>query len=260
MQTITALAANARLQKITLTSAFLLLIFLFASATPAHADPITVDINGPDGKPASSVVTLIGITLLSVAPALMLMVTPFLKIFVTLSITRFALGLQTVPPNQVIAALALFLSFFIMAPVLGDINTIAVQPYSDGQMTLSTAWTAAQEPLSKWMLAYTRESDIGLLLRAAGRENPETAADLPITTLIPAFMLSELRAAMIIGFVVFVPFLIIDLVVSSALMSMGMMMLPPTIISVAFKLIFFVLVDGWALITTSLVSSYTAGG
>lgn len=253
--------AHRRLRRTSLTGALLLLIAfaITLAAAPAHAQGISVDINGPDGTPASSVTTLVGIALLSVAPALMLMVTPFLKIFVVLSITRFALGLQTVPPNQVIAALALFLSFFIMGPVLGDINTIAVQPYSNGAMTLTQAWEVAQDPLRTWMLAYTRESDIGLLLRAAGRENPATPEDLPITTLVPAFMLSELRAAMIIGFVIFVPFLIIDLVVSAALMSMGMMMLPPTMISVAFKLIFFVIVDGWGLVATSLVRSYATG-
>jgi flagellar biosynthetic protein FliP len=209
------------------------------------------------GEPSTSVVVLIGITLLSVAPALLLMMTSFTKIFVVLSMTRNALGLTTVPPNQVLAGLTLFLSLFIMWPVLTDVNTAAVQPYLDGSISFGDAVDAALHPLSQFMLAHTREEDIALMTRAAGLDNPTDATTVPIQTLVPAFMISELRAAFIIGFVVFVPFLVIDLVVSSALMAMGMMMLPPVMVSLPFKILLFVLVDGWGLLVTNLVGSYS---
>ena len=228
--------------------------------TAPGGDGLSVEINGPNGAPSSAIVTLVGITLLSVAPALLLMMTSFTKIFVVLAMVRNALGLPSIPPNQVLAGLALFLSLFIMAPVIGDINTLAVQPYLDGQTTVTAAIDAASGPLRTFMLANTREEDLALLTRVSGAENPESPDDVPMLTLIPSFMISELRAAFIIGFVIFVPFLVIDLVVSSALMSMGMMMLPPVMISLPFKILLFVLVDGWALVITSLVSSYQGGG
>ncbi len=217
---------------------------------------LSVEINGPNGEPSSSLVTLVGITLLSLAPTLLLMMTSFTKIFVVLALTRNALGTATVPPNMVLAGLALFLSLFVMWPVFGEINDAAVQPYLDGTTTFSQALDAGAVPLREFMLAHTREEDLALMTRAADLENPATPVDVPLTTLVPAFVISELRAAFIIGFVVFVPFLVIDLVVAAALMSMGMMMLPPTMISLPFKLLLFVLVDGWGLITTSLIGSY----
>jgi flagellar biosynthetic protein FliP len=243
-----------------------------AAATPpvdpvaptAPADPSTtpsgptvaVDINGVNGEPSSPIVVMLAITLLSVAPSLLLMMTGFTKIFVVLAITRNALGLQGVPPNQVLAGIALFLSLFVMSPVVGEINTDAVQPYLHGEMTFTQAVDEGSDPLREFMLAQTRESDIALVTRAADRPNPESAEVTPMTTLIPAFMLSELRSAFIIGFVIFVPFLVIDLVVSASLMSMGMMMLPPVMVSLPFKLLLFVLVDGWGLVITALVGSY----
>ena len=234
------------------------------AAPAAPADPgsgeVSVAINGVNGTPSSSIVVLIGITLLSVAPSLLLMMTGFTKIFVVLSLTRNALGLTTVPPNQVIAGLALFLSLFVMAPVLSDVNTVAVQPYLDGGMDFQTALDAGSAPLREYMLGHTREQDLALITRAADQPNPESAATVPMLTLIPAFMLSELRSAFIIGFVIFIPFLVIDLVVSSVLMSMGMMMLPPVMVSLPFKLLLFVLVDGWGLIITALVGAASAGG
>jgi flagellar biosynthetic protein FliP len=154
------------------------------------------------------------------------------------------------------AGLALFLSLFIMAPVLSDINDAAIQPYLSGAVPFSDALTAAVGPLHDFMTAHTRQEDIALLTRAAGIANPATPADVGMQTLVPAFMLSELRAAFIIGFVIYVPFLVIDLVVASVLMSMGMMMLPPVMISLPFKILLFVLVDGWSLIITNLVASY----
>lgn len=187
------------------------------------------------------------------------MMTSFTKIFVVLAMTRNALSLPSIPPNQVLAGLALFLSLFIMAPVLTEINDLAVQPYLDGATTFSQALADGAGPLQTFMTAHTREEDLALMTRAAGQPNPQDAASVPLTTLIPAFMISELRAAFIIGFVIFVPFLVIDLVVSAALMSMGMMMLPPVMISLPFKILLFVLVDGWGLIITSLINSYQGG-
>lgn len=234
------------------------------AAPSAPADPATtptgptvaVDINGINGEPSSPIVVMLAITLLSVAPSLLLMMTGFTKIFVVLAITRNALGLQGVPPNQVLAGIALFLSLFVMSPVVGEINSDAVQPYLHGEMTFTQAVDEGSAPLRDFMLAQTRESDIALVTRAADRPNPESAEVTPMTTLIPAFMLSELRSAFIIGFVIFVPFLVIDLVVSASLMSMGMMMLPPVMVSLPFKLLLFVLVDGWGLVITALVGSY----
>ncbi len=213
-------------------------------------------INGLAGTPSSSIVTLLAVTLLSVAPALLLMMTSFTKIFVVLAMTRNAIGLPTIPPNQVLAGLALFLSLFIMSPTLVEINNTAVQPFLNGSVDVNRAFELAGAPLRQFMLPQTREADIALMTRAADRENPESADTVPMLTLIPAFMISELRAAFIIGFVIFIPFLIIDLVVSSALMSMGMMMLPPVMISLPFKILLFILVDGWGLIITSLIQSY----
>ncbi|MEC5192927.1 flagellar biosynthetic protein FliP [Arthrobacter sp. MP_M7] len=254
-----------------------LLLWLSASAgqaapidpTPpvAPTDPanpgdgnVNIEINGLDGKPSTAVLTLLGITLLSVAPALLLMMTSFTKIFVVLAMTRNALSLPSIPPNQVLAGLALFLSIFVMWPVINEMNTIGIQPYLNGTLDFNGAVDAASGPLQQFMLAHTREEDIALMSRAAAAENPATPEAVPLQTLIPAFMISELRAAFIIGFVIFIPFLVIDLVVSAALMSMGMMMLPPVMISLPFKILLFVLVDGWGLIITSLIQSYAATG
>jgi flagellar biosynthetic protein FliP len=226
------------------------------TAPAAPTGPLDITVDGEPVAPSTSVVVLLGMTLLSVAPSLLLMMTSFTKIFVVLGLTRNALGLQGVPPNQVLAALALFLSVFIMFPVLGDINTVAVQPYLAGDAGFTDALNAAADPLRTFMLGQTREEDIALLTRAAELPNPASPDVVPMQTLIPAFMLSELRAAFVIGFVIFVPFLVIDLVVSAVLMSMGMMMLPPVMISLPFKILLFVLVDGWGLIITTLVGSY----
>ncbi len=220
---------------------------------------ISLQINGPNGAPSSSIITLVGITFLSVAPALLLMMTSFTKIFVVLAITRNALALPSIPPNQVLAGLALFLTLFIMGPVIADINNLGIQPYLHGTLSFSDAIDAASVPLRHFMLAHTKQEDLALMTRSAGMANPATPNDVPLLTLIPAFMISELRSAFIIGFVVFVPFLVIDLVVAAALMSMGMMMLPPVMISLPFKILLFVLVDGWGLIITSLINSYRGG-
>jgi flagellar biosynthetic protein FliP len=224
--------------------------------TPSDGS-VTVNVGGQ--KPSQSVTLLLTITVLAVAPSLLLLVTSFTKIFVVLSLTRNALGLQSVPPNQVLAGLSLFLSLFVMGPVLSKVNSLGIQPYLHGTKTRTVAWRDGTQPLRHFMLEHTRPQEIALMLRAGHLPNPPDKSHLELTTLIPAFVLSELRSAMIIGFVVFVPFVIIDLVVSSTLMSLGMMMLPPVSVSLPFKLLLFVLVDGWGLIVTALVRSYGSG-
>ena len=228
--------------------------------TPGIGSTLTIGINGPDGAPSQSVLVLLGVTALSIAPALLLCVTSFTKIFMVLAMTRNALGLNTLPPTQVIAGLALFLSIFIMWPVLTQINADAVQPYMNGTIDFQQAIHVGLGPLRTWMLAHTREQDLALMTRAAGLDNPHDPSSVPTQTLIPSFMLSEMRSAFIIGFVVFVPFLVIDLVVSSGLMALGMMMLPPVMVSLPFKILLFVLVDGWGLIIQALIGSYTHAG
>ncbi|GIF43658.1 flagellar type III secretion system pore protein FliP [Actinoplanes xinjiangensis] len=231
-----------------------------ASAAPAPTPPsIDIQINGtnPDGsRPAASLVIVLGLTMLSVAPALLLLCTSFTKVFMVLGMTRNALGLTTMPPNQVLAGLALFLSLFIMGPTVSAINEQGVQPYLNGDKNQSQAFEDGVEPLRQFMYEVTREDELALLIKVSGAERPPNIEAVPLTTLIPAFVLSELRAAFIIGFVIFIPFLIIDLVVSASLMSLGMMMLPPVTIALPFKLLLFVLVNGWSLIITALVGSY----
>ena len=217
---------------------------------------VGVQINGADGKPSSSIIILVAMTVLSVAPALLLLCTSFTKVFVVLSIVRNALGLTSVPPNQVLAGLALFLSMFIMGPVLTEVNHQGVQPYLHGDKTQSQAFKDGVAPLQTFMLNHTRKDEIGLFTKVAKDKPPADPKSVPLTTLIPAFVLSELRAAFIIGFVVYIPFLVIDMVVSASLMSMGMMMLPPVTVSLPFKLLLFILVNGWGLVITALVASY----
>jgi flagellar biosynthesis protein FliP len=217
-------------------------------------DHVSVNING--GKPSDTLVIVIALTLLSVAPAILLLCTSFTKIFVVLGITRNALGLTTVPPNQVLAGLALFLSLFIMGPVLSDMNRDGVQPYLHGQKTQAVAFADGIAPLRTFMLKHTRADEIALLTKVADRPRPANPQSVPLPTLIPAFVLSELRAAFLIGFVVYIPFLVIDMVVAASLMSMGMMMLPPVTVSLPFKMLLFVLVNGWGLTITALVASY----
>jgi flagellar biosynthetic protein FliP len=217
---------------------------------------VSVNVGGTTGKPSSSIVILIALTVLSVAPALLLLCTSFSKVFVVLSITRNALGLTSVPPNQVLAGLALFISLFIMGPVLSQVNHDGVQPYLKGEKTQTVAFTDGVKPLRTFMMAHTRKDEIALFTKVANRPLPKNKDSVALTTLIPAFALSELRAAFIIGFVIYVPFLVIDMVVSASLMSLGMMMLPPVTVSLPFKMLLFVLVNGWGLVVTALVASY----
>lgn len=224
-----------------------------AKPTTPSSGTIGVDLNP---KPTTSVSILLLLTLLSVAPSILLLMTSFTKIFVVLGLTRNALGLNNVPPNQVLAGLSLFLSLFVMSPVIKAVNSAGVQPYLHGTKTQAVAFHDGIAPIRDFMLAHTRSQEIALMLRAGHLPNPPSPDKLDLTTLIPAFVLSELRSAMIIGFVVYIPFLIIDMVVSSSLMSLGMMMLPPVSVSLPFKLLLFVLVDGWGLVINSLVTSY----
>jgi len=219
-------------------------------------DTVSVDLTGLTDKPSSSITVLLGLTLLSLLPAILLTCTSFTKILVVLGLTRNALGLQQTPPNQVLAGLALFLSLFIMGPVLSDINEQGVQPYLNGDKSTSQAIEDGAGPLKSFMLDHTKDDELMLLTQVADRDLPDNRAEVGMTTLIPAFILSELKQAFIIGFIIFIPFLVIDLVVSGALMALGMMMMPPVMVSLPFKLLLFVLVDGWALVIKSVVSSY----
>jgi len=219
-------------------------------------DGVSVDLTGLSNKPSTSVTMLIGLTLLSLLPSILLTCTSFTKILVVLGLTRNALGLQQTPPNQVLAGLALFLSLFIMGPVLSDIYDQGVEPYMNGDKTTSAAIKDGGAPLKDFMLEHTDKDELELLTNVADRELPKNEADVSMATLIPAFVLSELKQAFIIGFIIFIPFLVIDIVVSGALMALGMMMMPPVMVSLPFKLLLFVLVDGWALVIKSLVASY----
>ncbi len=221
---------------------------------------INVNLNGLAGndgkKPDQSIIIILLLTVLAVAPAILVMLTSFTRIVIVLSLTRNALGLPSIPPNQVVIGLALFLSLFVMAPTLSKINDQALQPMLDGKIDFSHAYNNAQGPLRDFMLGQTRRGELDLFINASGDKAPSSRDQVPLSTLIPAFILSELKTAFIIGFVIFIPFLIIDLVVSSTLMSMGMFMLPPVLVSLPFKLLLFVMVDGWALVVSSLITSF----
>lgn len=238
-----------------------------ATTTPGKDASINIDLGsiaddsnpaatGEDRKPSRSIVILVMLTLLSVVPSLLICMTSFTRIVVVLSIARNAVGLQSIPPNQVITGLALFLSLFVMAPTLKQMNDQALQPYLRGDLTQSQALPAAEKPLKTFMLANTRKPELQLMLDASGKKQPKDRMSISLMTIIPAFILSELKSAFIIGVMVLLPFLIIDLVVSSGLMSLGMMMLPPVFVSLPFKLLLFVMVDGWALIAHALIANY----
>ncbi|MGN6129081.1 MAG: flagellar type III secretion system pore protein FliP [Nocardioidaceae bacterium] len=223
---------------------------------PGGQGDVTVRFDSLTKKPSTPILVLLGLTLLSLVPAILLTCTSFTKILVVLGLTRNALGLQQTPPNQVLAGLALFLSLFIMSPVLGQMNHDGLQPYLHGTKTQTQAWNDGIEPLRGFMLKQTGDKEIALLTDVAKRPKPDKPADVALSTLVPAFVLSELKQAFIIGFMIFIPFLVIDIVVSAGLMSLGMMMMPPVMVSLPFKLLLFVMVDGWGLIVTSLVKSY----
>ena len=210
------------------------------------------------GTDAVQLLLLVGAVTL--VPALLFTVTAFTRILVVLGFIRTGLGTPTAPPNQVLVGIALFLTLFVMGPVFGEINDVAIQPYMDGAMSMSQAYDKGVVPLRDFLLGNTREDELKLMIGLSGEAAPADETQVSMTTLVPAFVLSELKSAFIIGLVVFIPFLVLDMLVSAALMAMGMMMVQPTIVSLPFKLLLFVVVDGWALITTALVGSYGGSG
>jgi len=270
--------AGGRLRRLPRRASLLALLVLLAAgltvlmASPALAAPTDptaptnpispsapggVNISVGGGSPSNSITLILAVTVLAVAPSILLLCTSFTKILVVLGLTRNALGLQQSPPNQVLTGIALFLTLFVMGPVLSDINKDAVQPYLDGKITVSQAYDAGVVPLKGFLLHNTRDQELKLMVGLSGEKKPANKDDVSMTTLVPAFVLSELKSAFIIGLVVYIPFLVLDMLVSAGLMSMGMMMVPPAIVSLPFKLLLFVVVDGWGMITTALVGSYT---
>ncbi|AKE23531.1 flagellar biosynthesis protein FliP [Bacillus sp. LM 4-2] len=205
---------------------------------------------------SSTVKLLLLLTVFSVAPGILILMTCFTRIVIVLSFVRTSLATQSMPPNQVLIGLALFLTFFIMAPTFSEINKEALTPLMDNKISLDEAYTKAEEPIKEFMSKHTRQKDLALFMNYAKMDKPESLKDIPLTTMVPAFAISELKTAFQIGFMIFIPFLIIDMVVASVLMSMGMMMLPPVMISLPFKILLFVLVDGWYLIVKSLLQSF----
>jgi flagellar biosynthetic protein FliP len=241
----------------------IILAFLWLDA-PAHAaagiDAVTVTTNKQGGQTYSVSLQILALmTLLTVLPALLLTMTAFTRIIIVLSLLRQALGTGQAPSNQVLLGLSLFLTIFIMTPVFEKVNTDAVQPYLEEKIDITTALTKASEPFRQFMLKQTREADLELFIRISGHAELASAEDVPFSLLLSAYVTSELKTAFQIGFLIFLPFLIIDLVVASVLMSMGMMMLSPMIVSLPFKIMLFVLADGWSLIMEMLAASfYTA--
>jgi len=256
-----------------------LLTFIWHAENTAYATQVGtengIDINGnvgnvdfnissADGEDSSLATTLqmlFILTIISLAPSILIMVTSFTRILVVLHFVRSAMGTQTTPPNQILIGLALFLTLFIMSPTLTRINDEAIKPLSAGEITGEEAIDAAIDPLREFMFGETRNEELALFVDIAGIEVVETADDIPTWVLVPAFIISELRAAFIIGFLIYIPFIVIDMVVSSTLMAMGMMMLPPTTISMPFKILLFIMADGWTLIIESVLRTFkTFGG
>jgi flagellar biosynthetic protein FliP len=239
------------------------MVMLLACVTAQAADPITlpgVQIHLGAGGPSevsSAIKILLGLTVLSLAPAILMSMTSFIRIVIVLSMLRTALGMQETPPNTVLISLSLFLTFFTMSPALQQINDQAFKPYMAGKLTTDTAAEKAVQPLREFMVRQTREQDLALMVELAKAEQPKTMEEIGLVQLVPAFMLSELRTAFQIGFVIFLPFLLIDLIVSSSLMALGMMMVPPASISLPLKILLFVLIDGWNLVVRALLGTFS---
>jgi flagellar biosynthetic protein FliP len=236
-----------------------LALVLSAAVTPVVAQSLSLDLGEGPSSTARIIQLFVLITVISLAPSILVMVTSFTRIVVVLSFLRTAMGAQQTPPNQVLVSLALFLTFFIMMPTFEASWDTGIQPFIAGDIDEAEAFERSAQPVHQFMMKYVRDQDLQLFLKAAKAGPVATPEETPLKALIPAFMISELRRAFEIGFLVFVPFLIIDMVVASVLMSMGMMMLPPIIIALPFKIIFFVLVDGWYLISGSLIESFNVG-
>jgi flagellar biosynthetic protein FliP len=236
----------------------LLLTVLVSGCTTAPGVSLTIDPQAAEPQQVTSGVKLLVLmTVLSLAPAILILATSFTRIIIVLSMLRSAIGTPSVPPNQVIIGLSLLLTFFIMTPVYKQMDETAIQPFLAGQVDQEQAFDLAEKPIREFMFKQTREKDIQLFLDLGHQDQPATLDDIPTVSLFPAFVISELRTAFTMGFVIYLPFLVIDLVVSSILLSMGMMMLPPSLVSLPFKLLLFIMVDGWYLIVRSLVLSFT---
>jgi len=229
----------------------------FAQAVPIPSFNVRIgQTTEPEGVAATLQVIAL-LTILTLAPAILIMTTSFTRIIIVLSFIRNALGTNQSPPNQVLVGFAMFLTFFIMAPTWTVVYDDALQPYFANKISQEAAIEKATTPIKNWMVKFTRPKDLGLFLNIAKMKKPRNISDVPVWIVIPAFVISELKTAFQMGFIIYIPFLVIDMVVSSVLMSMGMMMLPPIMISLPFKIMLFVLVDGWYLITASLVRSFT---
>ena len=244
--------------------AFSLLAVLLAgcSADPNTTVPgvtLAIDPTAGPKEITSGVQLLVLMTVLTLAPSILIMATSFTRIVIVISMLRSAIGTPAIPPNQVILGLSILLTFFIMAPVYKQIDETAIQPYISQKIDQKTAFDTAMKPVREFMFKQTREKDIQLFLELSKAEKPKTLDDIPTVTLFPAFVISELRTAFTMGFIIYIPFLVIDLVVSSVLLSMGMMMLPPSLVSLPFKLLLFVMVDGWYLLVRSLAISFMGG-
>lgn len=238
-----------------------LLVLGFALAEPASAQVLPKVVVGVDQarSPQEASITMqvvFLITILSLAPGILMMMTPFTRIVVVLGFLKKALGAQTTPPNQIIVGFALFLTWFVMQPQIDEINRAALQPYLAEEIGYKEALDKAMKPMRGFMLRQCGENELGVMVRVSKTPRPATVDDIPNAVLIPAYVLSELKTGFIIGFLVYLPFLVIDMVVASVLMSLGMMMLPPVMVSLPLKLILFVMVDGWTLVTQGLVSSF----
>jgi flagellar biosynthesis protein FliP len=237
------------------------LLFLIAPSAWSEPLPIpTINLNiggsGESGQVSTVLKLLLLLTILALAPSILIMLTSFTRIVIVFSLLRHALGTQQLPPNQVIIGLSLFLTFFIMTPVWEKVNTQALQPYFNNQISGEKAFELSSQPIRDFMMKQTREKDLALFVKMSKSKRPESPADISLSVLIPSFVISELRTAFQIGFLIYMPFLVLDMVVASVLLSMGMLMLPPIMVSLPFKLLLFVLVDGWYLIVGSLVQSF----
>lgn len=247
-------------RKTTVSFAALVIAALTVHPHAFAADPlpsIDISVGSGDGQNGTSALSiLLLLTVLSISPAILVLMTSFTRIVIVLGFVRTSLGTNQTPPNQVLIGLAMFLTFFVMAPTLSQVNQTALQPYLKGELTQTQALEKAAVPMKKFMFNQTREKDLLLFMNYAKTPKPDSYEDIPITVLVPAYAISELKTAFQMGFMIFIPFLIIDMVVSSTLMAMGMMMLPPVMISLPFKILLFVLVDGWYLVVKSLLLSF----
>ena len=251
-------AGKTRTRHLVIAGAVAVAGILLFTASPGLAQDISINFGDEATLTERAIQIIALITVLSVAPSVLVMVTSFTRIVVVLSLLRTAIGLQTAPPNSVMLSLALFLTAFIMGPTLQQSYDQGIAPLLAGEVEVGEAFTAAAAPIHTFMAANTRDKDIELFVELSGEEPPQSVEAIPLQIMVPAFMISELRRAFEIGFLLFLPFIIIDMVVASVLMSMGMMMLPPVVISLPFKLVFFVLVDGWSLVAGSLIRSFVA--